>query len=87
MSKQGKNPVITGSQKIRSMLLERLGLSVSAWARNHGYNEQDGLSMAAGVRRTGRRINELRELLAADLNMPRSAIDELIDGPPQKGAA
>jgi predicted DNA-binding transcriptional regulator len=67
--------VLTGGDKIKALLAAR-GLNLKEFAQKHGVWVQEVSFCIRGERP----MPEIREKLAAELEMDRAAIDSLIDG-------
>ncbi len=68
---------LPGSEKIKTLLGEK-GLSLKEFAGKSA----EWPEMVSDCIRGARPLPEIREKLAAELSLPRAAIDELIDGAP-----
>lgn len=66
---------LTGREKIKVLLSEK-GLSLTEFAERHNHWVENVSRCLSGERR----LSEVRDNLAAELEMPRRQLDELIDG-------
>lgn len=66
---------LPGSEKIKALLAER-GLSLKEFAGKHA----EWPEMVSDCIRGARPLPEIREKLATELDLPRTTIDQLIDG-------
>lgn len=66
---------LTGADKLKALLADR-GLGLKDFAKKHGEWVQDVSLCIRGQRE----MPDIRDKLAAELEMDRSAIDRLIDG-------
>lgn len=71
---------LPGSEKIKTLLKEERGLELKDFARKHSEWVENVSACIRGVRP----LPEVRDLLAAELEMSRADIDALIDGAPAK---
>jgi hypothetical protein len=65
---------LSGDKKIRALMDAKAG-SVSRWAVNQGYIPEQVFMALSGKRP----YPEIRELIAADLELTREEVDRLID--------
>lgn len=67
---------LSGREKLKALLAAR-GLGLKDFARKHGFWVQEVSFCIRGERP----LPEIREKIAEEIELDRSAVDELIDGP------